>query len=705
MEVTNFGYSVKNIPIPTQTAYLKKTILQTEKLCRRMRWRAYFYLNPEAKTRDKNTYGFNSTRASPQVNELHNFEKKLLSMIKNIKFQPIRCTFQKQLAADIRKNTIESDRLLVAADKTTNYYKLETQEYKQLLHNNITKSYRKLDKTIASRITSEAKQIANNLELDNRIPATAEKPAFITLKDHKDNFTNHPTCRLINPAKPELGRISKQILERINQNIKSKLRLNQWKNTSDVIKWFSNVQRKEHQAFIVFDIVEFYPSISAKLLDAALEFASKHDNITEEEKTIIRHAKKSILFSEQNNWTKTTSQDFFDVTMGSYDGAETCELVGSFILSSITAKYGNSFGLYRDDGLGVIKETSRRIEQIKKDLCALFKKHGLRITIEANKKSVDYLDITLDLNNGKYKPYNKPNNLPIYVHSKSNHPPNIIKNLPAAINNRLCTISSDNEIFKKSSNIYQRALYDSGYRHQLQYKPTSIHTKQRTRKRNITWYNPPFSKNVSTNIGKLFLKLIKEEFPEEHPLHPIFNKNTLKVSYCSMKSVKDIIDSHNHKLLANKEQHSAQDQLTKLCNCRSKTDCPLQGKCLLSAIIYQAKVSTQVGEESYIGLTETSFKARYNNHKASFTHQEKRKSTELSKHIWQLKDSNTNFNISWKLLEQSTPFKNGSKSCALCLKEKYYIIYRPQLGTLNKRNELVSTCRHAGKFLLSNFKT
>ena len=94
-----------------------------------------------------------------------------------------------------------------------------------------------------------------------------------------------------------------------------------------------------------------------------------------------------------------------------------------------------------------------------------------------------------------------------------------------------------------------------------------------------------------------------------------------------MKNVKDIIDSHNHKLLTNKKQHSAQDQLTKLCNCRSKTDCPLQGKHLLSAIIYQAKVSTQVGEESYIGLTETSFKARYNNHKIIFTHQEKRKST------------------------------------------------------------------------------
>ena len=113
----------------------------------------------------------------------------------------------------------------------------------------------------------------------------------------------------------------------------------------------------------------------------------------------------------------------------------------------------------------------------------------------------------------------------------------------------------------------------------------SYETKKK-RKRNITWYNLPFSKNI---IGRLFLKLI-EEFWEEHLPHPVFNKNTLKVFYCRMKSVEDIIDSHNHKLLANKEQHSTQDQLTKLCNCQSETDCPLRRKCLLSTIIYQAKV-------------------------------------------------------------------------------------------------------------------
>ena len=54
-----------------------------------------------------------------------------------------------------------------------------------------------------------------------------------------------------------------------------------------------------------------------------------------------------------------------------------------------------SFGLYRNNDLGVIKDTSRKVEKIKKYICDNFKSHGLRITIEANKKSVDYLDIML----------------------------------------------------------------------------------------------------------------------------------------------------------------------------------------------------------------------------------------------------------------------------------------------------------------------
>jgi hypothetical protein len=84
------------------------------------------------------------------------------------------------------------------------------------------------------------------------------------------------------------------------------------------------------------------------------------------------------------------------------DGAETCELVGSYLLSQLTAEYGNDIGLYRDDGLAAFDKTPREIEIIKKNICKVFSDNNLKITIEANKKCVDYLDITLDLRSSSY---------------------------------------------------------------------------------------------------------------------------------------------------------------------------------------------------------------------------------------------------------------------------------------------------------------
>ena len=55
--------------------------------------------------------------------------------------------------------------------------------------------------------------------------------SFITLKDHKDDFNNAPKTRLINPAKNEIGRISKNLLDDINQQLRNILKINQWKNT------------------------------------------------------------------------------------------------------------------------------------------------------------------------------------------------------------------------------------------------------------------------------------------------------------------------------------------------------------------------------------------------------------------------------------------------------------------------------------------
>ncbi len=388
-------------------------------------------------------------------------------MINNLKFGKVNCNFLNQLSSDIR-NIKKSNYLFVPADKTNNFYKMKSASYDELLQKNITKTNKRVSHAATSSIENETKSIVQKLNLDHRVRTTAQRDAFITLKDHKPNFANNPTCRLINPTKSEIGKISKQILDRVNKKIITAL--NQWKNTTAVLNWFNNVENKNQYSFIAFDVADFYPSISLDLLNAALDFASNYDNITDDERHIIVHAKKSCLFSSGEQWCKKSSSDLFDITMVSYDGAESCELVSSFLLHEITMKHGNNFGLYRDDGLDISNKSPREVELIKKDLCAIFRKYGLKITIEANKKCVDFLDVTLNLSNGKHMPYTKPNNTPLYIHSKSNHPTVIIKNLPESINKRLSDISSDEEAFNRAAPTYQKALDHSGYNHQLKFK-------------------------------------------------------------------------------------------------------------------------------------------------------------------------------------------------------------------------------------------
>ena len=301
------------------------------------------------------------------------------------KFNKCQNEFQKTLTKDLN-NIRSQDKVLVSADKTTNFYKLDAPSYDKLLDNAITKSYKKANANITSNIANEEKIIAENLGLANRIDALAPKNSFVTLKDHKPNFQNNPTCRLINPSKSEIGVISKQrILQSINSNILIHTNLNQWKNTNSVISWFKNLPNKSSRSFICFDIVDFYPSITEELLLNALTFASQFNTITDEEKHIIMQAKKSVLFSRNQIWRKKESDSLFDVTMGSFDGAETCELLGLFLLSKLPPEYRNDIGLYRDDGLAAFDKQPRAIENIKKQICRTFNEHNLKITIEANK--------------------------------------------------------------------------------------------------------------------------------------------------------------------------------------------------------------------------------------------------------------------------------------------------------------------------------
>ena len=188
----------------------------------------------------------------------------------------------------------------------------------------------------------------------------------------------------------------------------------------------------------MFDIKEFYPSIKENILIKALNFAKIRVGLSNDERDMILQARKSLLFDKEEVWTKKIGNTF-DVTMGAYDGAEVCQLVGTYILHQLSTKYNRKdIGLYRDDGLAIFKNTSGpQAEKIKKDIQKVFKRNGFDLQIKCNMKIVNYLDITFNLNDGTYKPYSKPNENTNYINKESNHPPNVIKQLPTSIEKRI----------------------------------------------------------------------------------------------------------------------------------------------------------------------------------------------------------------------------------------------------------------------------
>jgi len=164
-----------------------------------------------------------------------------------------------------------------------------------------------------------------------------------------------------------------------------------------------------------------------------------------------------------------------------------------------------------------------------------------------------------------------------------------------------------------------------------------------------------------------------------------------------MNSMKRIIDKNNKKIINNKRE----DNYKRQCNCRNKNNCPLDGKCLASGVIYQAIVKTTDAVETYIGLTDNEFKARYNNHNSSFNNITQRTATELSRYVWTLKENNSDYDIKWRIVARAKCSNNGTYKCNICTKEKFYIIFQPDMASLNNRRELVTTCRHTAKFMLN----
>ena len=186
----------------------------------------------------------------------------------------------------------------------------------------------------------------------------------------------------------------------------------------------------------------------------------------------------------------------------------------------------------------------------------------------------------------------------------------------------------------KVKSVYESALKNSGHFSSMSYNNSNSQNARWNRNRTVIWFNPPYSQNVKTNIGKLFIKLVRKHFPKNSKYHKIFNLNTLKLSYCCTTNVGNIIKQHNSKVLS-----KTYDNNNRKCNCKSKPNYPLNGECLTQNLVYKATSTTSSSNFVYYGTSKEEFKTRHNNHTKSFRHRECMNETELSKHVWNLKDN------------------------------------------------------------------
>ena len=125
----------------------------------------------------------------------------------------------------------------------------------------------------------------------------------------------------------------------------------------------------------------------------------------------------------------------------------------------------------------------------------------------------------------------------------------------------------------------------------------------------IIWFNPPFSKNVKTNIGKMFFKLIHKHFPKSRRFSIMFSTNRMELSYSATSNIEILIKQHNKSVL-----HKRESSKTRLCNCRNKGDCQFNVKYLEACIVYKADVSTWGKRATYYGTAVSDLKSIYNNH-------------------------------------------------------------------------------------------
>lgn len=700
-----FTYSLKNIPMSTPRQYKVKYLSAVNSFLQRIRWTAYFYKkklesncgitiinNQESASVSRSV--FKSKKSAPICSYLKGFEHDLIEICNSLKFRKVSNSLQRKMNDDISYIN-KSNEIIVFADKTNNLYSVNPNYYEKLLKENITKSYKIADDNVINNINDSTQELITKNKIQGKIEKLDKSEAFITIKDHKENFPADIKCRLINPSKAYIARYSKFLLDKIVTEVRSHAGLVQWKNTFEVLSWFKDIKDKKNKCFVSFDIVDFYPSITKEHLIKSFEFASNYIEIPECDKEIIMKACETVLISDSKVWCKKDNNGLFDVPQGSFHGAEICNLVGLFVLYKLRSGINfDSIGLYRDDGLAIInKSNGQSYENLRKKIHKNMKDIGFRIVLSIGNTVENFLDCTLELNSGIHKPYRKPNSRVQYIDKQSNHPNHILKELPNMVEKRLSGLSSSVSVFSNVVDEYNIALNKCGFVGGLKFS-SNEQKKRRKSNRKIIYFNPPFCSSVMTKVGRLFLELIDKHFPKNHIYNKIFNRNTVKLSYSCMINMRGIIQAHNKKVWNKyKKGNNKRVKIEKECNCRKKTECPLNGKCKQKGVVYQADVVSELGNKIYIGSTGREFKERYYGHTRSF---KSRNSmiTELSKYYWRTLDiTKKKPTIKWKVLYRLNTGGRG-RNCRICEMERLAMMEADEKNLLNRRSEFGASCVH-----------
>ena len=188
--------------------------------------RATIFLG-KSKQNSKETFGLKSSWEPERLPQLREFEDAILDIIQNVIFKnQSKCggKFQKKLKEDLKK-VRNSSTVYVKADKSTNFYKMSKNSYESYLDQTIQKDYKKCEMNDINKLIKEEKKFASELKVADRMDVPAQSEAYINLKDHKPNFRNNPSFRLLNTNKGNLGLISQKILKRINGNLRSNLEM------------------------------------------------------------------------------------------------------------------------------------------------------------------------------------------------------------------------------------------------------------------------------------------------------------------------------------------------------------------------------------------------------------------------------------------------------------------------------------------------